>query len=301
VLDVLDNPSAVSVRRATRADLYAVYELLRRSPLKSSWVPLEVREHAFLRVWGGTEDYCGYVLEDGPAVVGFLGLLFTKQKIAGKLVDFCELHSWYVKDQYRKESLRLFLPVLGLKGVTLVNHTPTRDVYDLSIKFGFQDLEKEFLFVFPFPSRELWAARVELVSEPGRIAALLGGEARQVFDDHVQLDCRHFAFTDGKTGEVCYFMIKKMRTRWWYQSFARVLYVSQRALFLRALPYLRVALPLRLGAPGLALHADFAGAGIGHTKTLPRLPSLIKSRAVGPRDFNPLVYNLPLLLGYQVH
>ncbi|WP_437924062.1 hypothetical protein WMF37_34165 [Sorangium sp. So ce291] len=288
-----------TVRKAERRDLYPVYELLRSSTLNSSWVPLDVRRRMFEPVWGGKEEYFGYVLEDGP-VVGFLGLLFTEREVRGKPHRFCELHSWYVRDEYRNESIKLLLPALSMKNVTLLNYTPTKPVYEISVKFGFQDLEKKLLLVYPVPTPGALRMPATLLSERHEVSASLEGADRVIFNDHAHLDCMHFVLK-GRAGETCYFLMKRMQRRW-FEPFGRVLYVGDRRLFLEALPYLRVYLCLRYGLQCLVLdQGDLEGERVPFSRVIDReVPSLIKSRTVEPQDMKPL-YTLPLLLGYKLH
>jgi hypothetical protein len=177
----------IEVRRAVRGDMYSVFKLVRDSPLNK--LPLAARQRGFFPVWGGQEPYYGYLLQDGAEVVGFLGTLHTRREIRGRLEDFCEMHSWYVKDEYRNHSLNLLLPVIAQKRTkTIVNFTPTRRVYKIGRQFGFQDIETTLSLFYPLPSG---ARQVELVTDPWRVPEFLAGEDLRIFNDHKDVACIH--------------------------------------------------------------------------------------------------------------
>ena len=108
-------------------------------------------KHLFTDHWNTGEGYCGTMLVEGDRVVGFLGLVFSRRTIGGKEERFCNLSSWIVQPEYRKKSLFLLLPVLRLKGITLTDFTPSREVYALLKKAGFRDLETHFRYLLPVP------------------------------------------------------------------------------------------------------------------------------------------------------
>lgn len=291
---------SATVRKAVASDLYPVYKLLSGSTLNARSIPLEERRRMFEPRWGGAEKYFGFVLED-DRIVGFLGLLFTTQTIGDRPHPCCELHSWYVQDEYRNDSIRLLMPALGLRGVTLLNYTPTKAVYDISVKFGFEDLEAKLLLVYPVPSPSILVPTVRVISERHLIAARLTGADKQVFIDHHDVRCEHLMLVDKQSGEECYLLFKRVQRKW-YEPFGRVLYVTNKKVFLAALPFLRTYLCARYRMQCLALvYADFAEYSIPYSRVIDReVPSLIKSRDVKPSQVRPL-YNLPLLIGYKLH
>lgn len=290
----------LSVRKATAHDLHPVCALLRGSTLNASRIPLETRKRMFAKVWGGTEDYCGYVLET-DRIVGFLGLLFTQRMLEGSPQKFCELHSWYVEEEFRNESMRLLLPVLSMRNTTLLNYTPTQSVYDISLKFGFEDLETKLLLAYPIPSIRSLDFRHSVSSAKHEISAQLSGESKVIFNDHIDIPCMHLLVRRRGTDRTCYLILKTLRRRW-FEPFGRVLYVSDRQFFLKALPFLRTYLCARYGWQCLVLtHNEFKDVQIPLTRALPRpIPSLIKSRHLRPEQVKPL-YTLPLLIGYRLH
>lgn len=288
------------VRRATRADLFSVFQLVRHSNLND--LPLAARQRGFFPVWGGQEPYSGYLLEDAGKVVGFLGTLHTRREVRGKLEDFCELHGWYVRKDYRNQSLHLLMPVIGQRrNKTIINFTPSQRVYDISRKFGFQDLETALLLLFPVPTG---ARRVEIVTDPWRVPDYLDGEDLRIFQDHKDVFCHHIVLLprDEPRGAPVYLVMKTMRRRW-FEHFGRVLHVSDRE-----------RLAALLGSVGWRLCArfhwvfmtandrDFENIRLTVPSTrLPRdVPSQFLSSRLQASDITQL-YSQPLLMGYPLH
>ncbi|MEV6976015.1 GNAT family N-acetyltransferase [Kitasatospora sp. NPDC093806] len=298
----------VTVRRAVEDDLRKVYLLLRDSTLNSAWIPFEWRRRMFQPVWGGQEGYYGYVMEDGDEVVGFLGTLFTEREVAGKPHKFCEIHSWYVKEDYRNESMKLFLPVMSVRKATLLNYTPTQTVYDISKKFGWEDLETKVRQFLPVPTARGLGRGLRVETRKHVIAQHLDEADRKVFLDHEDLRCRHFLITRKGSTDYLYVVVKKLRLGR-FVPFGRILYASDPAKLLAAIDHLRLAWCLRLGLAFVvmddgALQGAIRAAGRepSFTRVVTReVPSLFKSKDLDPDDLRSALYTLPLLIGYRLH
>ncbi|WP_239307810.1 MULTISPECIES: GNAT family N-acetyltransferase [unclassified Frankia] len=293
----------VTVRRATEDDLRKVYLLLSTSTLNSAPLSFEMRARMFRPVWGGTEGYYGYVMEDGDEVVGFLGLLFTQREIRGASHRFCEIHSWYVREQYRNESLRLFLPALSVRKATLVNYTPTETVYEISKKFGFEDLESRLLLLYPVPTPAAARRAVRVETRRHVIAQYLDEADRRIFLDHENVACQHYLVRGKNDTEYLYVIAKKMWLKP-YRPFGRIMYASNKAKLLAHLDYLRLFWCARLAVPLMVIDEDeLDGAPRpAFSRQKPReVPSLYKSKDLKAEDIRPPLYTLPLLIGYRLH
>ncbi len=297
----------VTVRKAVADDLHQVYPLLRDSTLNSSWIPFETRKRMFQPQWGGNEGYYGYVMEDGDEVVGFLGTLFTERDVQGRRHKFCEIHSWFVKDQYRNESMKLFLPVMSIRKATLLNYTPTRTVYDISKKFGWEDLETQILQFLPVPTLRTLGAGYRIEARKQVIVQHLDEADRKIFLDHENLDCRHYLITRRGSTEYLYVIVKKLRLHKWI-PFGRILYASNKPMLLDAIDGLRMRLCRRLGLAFVVIdHGELAD--LLHQRGTPaftrvvkrEVPSQYKSRDLKAEDIGPALYTLPLLIGYRLH
>ncbi|MBT2401562.1 GNAT family N-acetyltransferase [Streptomyces sp. ISL-100] len=292
-----------SVRRAVAEDLPKVYALLRDSSLNSAWVPLDARRRMFRPVWGGDEGYYGYVLEDGDDVVGFLGLLFTEREISGVKRKFCEIHSWYVKEEYRHDSMKLFLPALSVRKATLVNYTPTQTVYDISKKFGFDDLETKLRAFLPVPTFRSLGLGVRLETKKHVIVQYLDEADRKIFLDHTDVECNHFLIRGRSDTDYSYIILKKMRLGR-FRPFGRVLYASNKKMLVENIDFLKLYWCFRFGVALIAMDDDELGTDwkLPFTKVIPReFPSLYKSKELEAADIKPALYTLPLLIGYRLH
>lgn len=280
------------VRKAVPADLDGVFRLV-----QGSRATRDVRARMFEKRWGADEDYFGYVLEVGTTIVGVLGLMFSRRRINGTTYKFCELHTWYVDEAYRHESLKLFFPVLGLRGYELINVTPSGIVLEISKKFGFQELETHLRLIFPVPTAGAFGGGVEIIDDHQAIEAALSGDDLQVFRDHRELPVVHLLVRDRRGGQ-SYVMAKScMREPW--ERYGRIFHFSDREVFLRCLPALRVRLCLKLRVLFLVVNEDtLGGEAPPFSKVIPReFPSLFKSRTLRKEDLNHL-YTEPLVLGY---
>lgn len=293
-----------NIRKATATDSAAVYDLLRGSSLVNAGLPFARRDRLFRRNWGGTEDHFGYLLEDGGGIHGFLGTLFTEREVAGTRHRFCELHSWYVHDDYRKESIKLFLAAISAKKVTFLNHTPSKAVHEISEKFGFTDLETKVLAIPPIPTLRSLRSGFRIESSAETIAPRLEGMDRRIFDDHRDIEeCRHLLVTRRGTGARLYLIVKKM-WRMRFEPLGRILYFSDEKLLAEAADHLRLHLPIQLGLGYLIL--DRATLTDDHairfTATVDRpVPSQFKSRYLAADEIRTSLYSEPLLVGYRLH
>jgi hypothetical protein len=285
-------------RRAVRADLFAVYKLL--NPALNR-VPFFGRQRGFWPVWGCEEPY-GYLVEDAGEVVGFLGTLNTRREVRGKLESFCEIHSWYVKDEYRNQSMNLLLPVIAQKRTkTIINFTPTPPVYEMGAKLGFKDLETAFVAFYPWPMQ---AGKAKIVTEPWLIPGFLQGEDLRIFNDHKDITCHHIVLLpeDDAGGVPLYAVIKTLHRRW-FEPFGRLIYVNDRPRFSDLLGRVCWRLCAKFKWLAIVANAD-------HFKDLkPRVISQVDRRDVSsqfissrlePSDINQL-YSQPLLMGYPLH
>lgn len=291
----------VTVRKATEHDLFPVYELLRGSTLNSAPLPLESRKRMFRPVWGGNEGYYGYVMEDSGEIVGFLGLLFTERTIGGEQHTICEVHSWYVKDSHRKESIKLFLPAVSARRTTLVNYTPTETVYEISRKFGFEDLESRLVMFLPVPRRLGPGVRVE--HRKHAILQYLDDGDRKILLDHNDVRCEHYLLRPRRGDGYSYVIIKKM----WLRPgvpFGRIIYASDRSILLDHINALTLRWCLRHGLLFVVGDHDELEVEprLPFSRAQPRaVPSLYRSRDLKPEDLKPPLYTLPLLIGYRLH
>jgi len=294
----------VSVRKANEDDVHKVHVLLNDLTTRETpWSSLESRRRMFRPIWSGSEGYYGYILETGDEVVGFLGTLFTEREIHGKKRKFCEIHNWYVKDKYRNESMRLFLPALSLRNAILLNYTPNKDVYKLCKKFGWEDLETKLLLFLPVPRIKSLGRNIEVETRKDEIIKHLDEANRQIYVDHENIECHHYLIREKNTDEYVYIIIKKLRLGR-LRPFGRIMYVSNKEMFLKYIDYLKMHWCRKLGLLFVVMgrHEIETNKKLPYTMEVTRkIPSLYKSKDLKPQDIRPALYSVPLLISYRLH
>lgn len=87
------------------------------------------------------EPLVGYKLTSGNQIVGILGTILSARKMGDQSLKFCNLHSWFVDEDQRGNSLTLMRPILRLKDFIITDFSPTPDVFKISSRLGFQTFQ----------------------------------------------------------------------------------------------------------------------------------------------------------------
>ncbi len=249
----------------------------------------ETFRRLFVRRWGNLDDPLGYLLEDEGHPVGFLGTLFSRREVGGRDEKCCNLTTWIVARDYRSEGLSLLLRVLQHPNTTFTNFTGVK-VAPILRRFGFQALDERARILLPLPL----AAPGELLLDPARIAPHLDDHDRRILDDHRPFSFPHVLLRRGS--EYAYLIVKVVRRK--RLPLAEVHYLSHPAVFTRLAPALLARLCLRLGVLGLLAGEHYLA---GQTAPLPtltipqRLPRLVRSTRIAPRDMDTLYSELQVL------
>jgi hypothetical protein len=152
------------------------------------------------------EDHFGYLLVEGGCPVGVLGALFSKRTVGGREMRFCNLHTWYVKQEHRAKSLLLMRPALALKEHTLTDFTASPDVIVMFKRLGFATLDSHVWVLPKLPHIQGGRLRFAQWSEDAEVAdPVFDPVSARLISDHRGLDCGHLAFTDGKESCVVIF------------------------------------------------------------------------------------------------
>jgi hypothetical protein len=161
--------------------------------------------------WPFEEGYFGYALQEGGALVGFLGLVFHTRQIQGRSVKICSPSSWIVRPEFRSESLALLAPLAELRDYTIVNMSPSAAVLPIFRLLKFRDLETSIRSFLPGPRLAFLSAGRDVIFDLERIASLIGPEDRRILDHHGGLGCHHIALTH--RGGCCYLVATRRRKR----------------------------------------------------------------------------------------
>jgi hypothetical protein len=163
--------------------------------------------------WERDETHCGLILMDGNKTVGFLGMIFSRRLINDKVEKFCNLTSWFVCKDYRSRAIFLILPLLGMKGYTITDLTPSKNVYRIQNKLGFKDLETKGRLLLPF-GRRLFQPKYSPINVTHDLATIeqkLEGQNLKIFNDHKHYPCFHFLLTC--KDRYCYIIYTKLRRK----------------------------------------------------------------------------------------
>jgi hypothetical protein len=281
----------VRIEQAVSEDFERVYPLLLEFNIatisKDDWRRL------FTPNWPSPEDFCGYLLLANGEVKGFLGLLFSRRTINGRAEKFCNMTSWIVRDDSRSQSLRLLTELLKLKDYTVTNFTASKTVAAILPKFGFTELPTSQQLLFPIPSAVLGRSKFRCSFDREEIRSRLDQSDRDIFDDHTQLDCRHLVITSGD--QYCYLVVKNRVYR--HLPYARVHYLSNRALLAEALDSVRTKICWRLRVAGLMVDERYLdGHSFRYAKPLgPACAAFFKSSTSTKNDIDTLYSEMILL------
>jgi hypothetical protein len=183
--------------------------------------------------------HCGYALVDGSRVVGVLGMLFSERLLDERTARFCNLHSWYVEDEYRSKSLLLLRQALRLKDHTLTDFTPTERVAAISMRVGFRPLDAAVRILLPVGSRtKRLSADFEVTQDSECIEAKLTPCDLRLLHAHQVRQCEHFLVTKGD--HYCYMVCSKVDR--YFLPYLQIHYISNKSLFEQALPQIRTYL-----------------------------------------------------------
>jgi hypothetical protein len=243
------------VRPATPEMFEAIY------PLLAAHNPSLPKEKWRLLVdypWRSKDDDLGYVLVEKGEIVGFLSTLYSHRLIDGKEVKLCNTAHWVVREDFRADSLRLFLAVLRQRDCTITNLTSSATVAAMMPKLRFKLLEENLQLLFPAPIlvRRNGCA---MTSEPSAIVATLNAGDLRIFQDHAGCECDHLVVRE-RDG-YCYlvFSRKKRRVYGVDVPYCHIHYVSDRDRFLRHLARIKWYFLRRMGAWFVAIDERLVG------------------------------------------
>jgi hypothetical protein len=235
-----------------------------------------------------------------------LGMLFSERTLGEQSARFCNLHSWYVDEEYRSKSLLLLRQALRLKDHTLTDFTPTKRVSAISVRVGFQPLDSAVRVLLPVGTRtKPQAVDFEIIQDSDRIARRLTPSNLRLLQAHQVRRCEHFLVAKGD--RYCYLVCSKVDR--YFLPYLQIHYISNKSLFEQALPQIRTYLLSRSDVHFVAIE-DRLVPSLKPPMSL-RLPlqsrQIYRPCGVGPADIDGLHSEVSLLglstmpsLSYQV-
>jgi hypothetical protein len=211
------------------------------------------RKMLFAYSWEGRPER-GFALYADGELVGFLGTIFSKRRIAGREQLVCNTSSWFVREAYRTASMLLLKPVLALRDCTIVNLTPTPRSYDIFKALGFKPLESERLLLPALASSGLPCG--SFISAPNEIEISLDADESKI--------CRELSEVDGvyhvllrRANRQCYLVATRLRVK--NVPLAELHYIGDREFFWQNRALANWALFRTMRVAGIAVDSRFAG------------------------------------------
>lgn len=165
--------------------------------------------NVFDYAWQTDHDHCGYALLDEGKVVGMIGMVFSERLIDGATRKFCNLHTWWVREDHRGRSLALLRPILKLDDYTITHFTPDVEVRAVAKRLGFRDLNSQLKILLPIAkdqrlpdSRE--SIGREFIDDDRAIEDRLAAHDKRILVDHRPYGIGHLLIADGN--ESCYLL-----------------------------------------------------------------------------------------------
>jgi hypothetical protein len=281
---------AVTIEKAFSEDFERVYPLLLDFNLprlsRDDWRRL------FTSNWQSPQEYCGHLLLQDGEVKGYLGLLFSTRRINNRVEKFCNMTSWIVREECRSQSLRLLLELLKLKDHTITNFTPSQTVAAILRRVGFAEIRTDQRLLFPVFGLALSGSRYRCTFDLEQIRRGLNPVDQAIFDDHQSFNCRHVLVSDG--ADHCYLTMKNKVHR--HLPFARIHYLSNRALFLEAVDSVRTRLCRKLKTAGLMIDMRYLDAReLRFSREYQGGLAFIRSESLGKNDIDTLYSEVVLL------
>lgn len=208
--------------------------------------------------WRSRDDELGYVLVERGEIVGFLSTLYSRRVVDGTEVKLCNTAHWVVREDFRAESLKLFLTVLRQRDCTITNLTSSATVAAMMPKLRFKLLEKNLQLLFPTPMLPGRNGST-ITSDPNQVAGALDAGDLRIFHDHAGAEVGHVVVREGE--EYCYVVFSRKRRRVYGLDvpYCHIHYISDRGLFLRQLARITWYFLRKLGAWFLAADERLVG------------------------------------------
>lgn len=277
-------PEVLPIRRDMLPELCA--GILRELNPK---MPPQAWERAFTA--GDPDQPSGYVLTDSGSFVGLLGMIFSCRNIGGREERFCNLHSWYVRPDYRVHSLALMRKLAALRDVTITDFSATPQVRAISRRMGFADLDRTAVALPPLA----WASDIEKcglmdLDDAGSTATFTLNSAEQaIHRDHRALSCHELLVYD--SCGYCYIVYSRIT----HGVLPRVLasslvhHVSDPVRFVRHHAAIRAHLMQRTCSQCVVVDSRLlAGESIPSSVRMPAIPKIYRSARLRPEQIDGL-------------
>jgi len=285
------------IRTATPADTGAIADYL-AGALGGAGGAARYRPYLEYR-WLADKPDLGVLIEDSGKIRGFIGAIYARRTIAGRVHAMCNLTSIAVDESHRKQSLQLFAAILRRKDLSFTSFSASDQVAQIFDFFKFVHCANERVVTTPVAglgalAGALGRGRPRVIREPARVDAALAPDERQVAADHRAYRCGVFLVT---RGERRCFTVTVRRGRG-ARVFADVLHASDPGLLMDCLPWLSAA-ALRLhGTVLVGIDRRWVGAAPRGAFTYRKLrPIYLRSPSLTLAELDPLYSEIVPMYG----
>ena len=242
-----------------------------------------------LRGLPGMPPNHGYLLRSAGVVVGANLAFYSSRPGPATTVPVCNLGAFCVLKEYRTHALRLMRALLGQRGYTFTDLSPSGTVPELNRRLGFTDLDTTTFLVpnVPVPA----PPGVTVLTDRHRIQEVIAGPARRIFEDHWSAPAAlHLLLIEGD--HQCYVIARRDRRKN-LPLFVTVLHVSNPTLFERRVRTVLSRLGLATRSP-LTLLEERVGRcrPAGSIRVTRPRPRMFKSRSMMADDIDYLYSEL---------
>jgi hypothetical protein len=140
--------------------------------------------------------------------------------------------------------MRLAMTLTGQSGFEITNFSPTKVVAGVLRFLNFKELDERIQFFPNLPPMPGWASRARVTSDPKEIQAALSEDLARIYRDHAAYPWLQYLLLESQERQ-CLVVFKRTRVK--SLSGAKILYLSDRALYAKYLRAVSGALLLRFG------------------------------------------------------
>lgn len=188
--------------------------------------------------WDTEQDHCGYALLDEGKVVGMIGMVFSERLIDGHARKFCNLHTWWVREDHRGRSLALLRPILKLDDYTITHFTPCDTVRAVTKRLGFRSLNSQLKILLPIGKDKRAPSECGISFDEQVIEEKLGEHDKRILRDHLPYRVGHLLVSDD--AKDCYLLYTHVvRHR---LPYCHIQYISDKGVFAKHERAIRAAL-----------------------------------------------------------
>jgi len=169
---------------------------------------VEAWQRALSSHWGDEpRPNFGFMLRDEGRLVGGIAALYASRTLRGQTRKICNITSWCVLEDYRKQSMRLAMALTEQPGWDFTDFSPTAVVGGVLRFLKFTALDERQTVLLPLP----WLlARGQVIHQPQEIQARLQGEALRHYTEHKDYPWLRHALV-GEGSSWCYLIYKRDR------------------------------------------------------------------------------------------